>query len=187
MTKATLTLAASLAVLLGACGDREDKTPPSAPATSSVPATTTPAAPVTGPGTSSPSVASSGTVSTAPLPTAPGPAAPPSWTSSPSPSSAPAGAPPSAAVATADAGDSGAGVYNKTCSICHAAGVGGAPKPGDKADWGPRIGQGKDVLYKRAIEGFTGAKGMMPPRGGNPALKDDEIKAAVDFMVAKSQ
>jgi cytochrome c5 len=42
-----------------------------------------------------------------------------------------------------------------------------APKPGDKADWGPRIAQGKDTLYKHAIEGFNGAKGAMPARGGN--------------------
>ena len=63
----------------------------------------------------------------------------------------------------------------------------GAPKPGDKADWGPRIAQGNDMLYKHAIEGFNGAKGSMPARGGNPALKDDEVKAAVDFMVAQSR
>lgn len=70
--------------------------------------------------------------------------------------------------------------------MCHAAGVAGAPKPGDKADWGPRIAQGKDRLYKHAIEGFTGAKGMMPARGGGTSLSDDEVKAAVDFMADKS-
>jgi len=81
----------------------------------------------------------------------------------------------------------GKGVFGKTCSMCHAAGIGGAPKPGDKADWGPRIAQGNDVLYKHAMEGFTGAKGMMPARGGGSALTDDEVKAAVDFMVAQSR
>ena len=70
--------------------------------------------------------------------------------------------------------------------MCHAANVAGAPKPGDKADWGPRIAQGNDTLYKHAIEGFTGAKGMMPPRGGGSTLTDDELKAAVDYMVAQS-
>ena len=60
-------------------------------------------------------------------------------------------------------------------------------KPGDKADWGPRIAQGNDTLYKHAIEGFTGSKGMMPPRGGGASLTDDEVKSAVDFMVAKSK
>jgi len=81
----------------------------------------------------------------------------------------------------------GKGVYGKTCAMCHAAGVAGAPKPGDQADWGPRIAQGNETLYKHAIEGFTGAKGMMPPRGGGSSLTDDEVKAAVDFMVAKSR
>ena len=71
--------------------------------------------------------------------------------------------------------------------MCHAAGVAGAPKPGDKADWGPRIAQGSAILHKHAIEGFTGAKGMMPPRGGGASLSDDDVKAAVDYMVAKSQ
>ena len=81
----------------------------------------------------------------------------------------------------------GKSIYGKTCALCHAAGVAGAPKPGDKADWGPRIAQGNDMLYKHAIEGFNGAKGSMPARGGNPTLKDDEVKAAVDFMVAQSR
>lgn len=78
-------------------------------------------------------------------------------------------------------------VYGNVCSMCHAAGVAGSPKPGDKADWGPRIAQGKDTLYKHALEGFTGAKGMMPARGGSTTLKDDEVKAAVDYMVSLSQ
>ncbi|MCC4116617.1 c-type cytochrome [Aromatoleum toluclasticum] len=119
------------------------------------------------------------------------PAAPPAPATSPAPAApateAPANAAPSAAVAAAGGNASGSSTYNKVCVLCHAAGVGGAPKPGDKADWGPRIGQGKDVLYKHALEGFTGQKGMMPPRGGSPALKDDEVKAAVDFMVSKSE
>ena len=71
--------------------------------------------------------------------------------------------------------------------MCHQTGVAGAPKLGDKADWGPRIAQGKDTLYKHATEGFNGNKGAMPAKGGNPALKDDEIKTIVDFMVSKSE
>jgi cytochrome c5 len=81
----------------------------------------------------------------------------------------------------------GKSVFNNTCSMCHAVGAAGAPKPGDKADWGPRIAQGKDMLYKHALEGFTGAKGVMPARGGAAALSDDDVKAAVDHMVALSQ
>ena len=80
----------------------------------------------------------------------------------------------------------GKSVFGKACALCHAAGVAGAPKPGDKDDWGPRIAQGKDVLYKHAIEGFTGAKGVMPARGGNASLSDDEVKAAVDYMADQS-
>jgi cytochrome c5 len=69
--------------------------------------------------------------------------------------------------------------------MCHAAGVAGAPKPGDKADWGPHA-QGKDTLYKHAIEGFNGAKGAMPARGGNAKMSDEDVKAAVDYMVGLS-
>ena len=90
---------------------------------------------------------------------------------------------PAAPVAENTAGKS---AYNRTCALCHGAGVAGAPKPGDKEDWAPRIAQGKDTMYKHAIEGFTGAKGMMPARGGSPNLSDDDVKAAVDFMVDQS-
>ncbi|MER2554516.1 MAG: c-type cytochrome, partial [Thauera sp.] len=81
----------------------------------------------------------------------------------------------------------GESVYKKVCALCHSSGVAGAPIPGNKDEWAPRIAQGNDMLYKHAIEGFTGEKGMMPPRGGGTSLKDDEVKAAVDFMVAKSK
>ena len=103
----------------------------------------------------------------------------------PATQSAPAAAGPAAPAPGAE-NTVGPGVFGKTCSMCHAAGVAGAPKPGDKADWGPRIAQGKDVLYKHAMEGFTGAKGMMPARGGNPSLTDDEVKAAVEYMADQS-
>lgn len=77
--------------------------------------------------------------------------------------------------------------YGNVCSMCHAANVAGAPKPGDKADWGPRIAQGVDVLYKHALEGFTGAKGQMPAKGGSTTLSDTDVKAAVDYMVGLSR
>jgi cytochrome c5 len=101
---------------------------------------------------------------------------------------APVAAAPAAAPEPAPVAENAVGkkVYGSVCSMCHAAGVAGAPKPGDKADWGPRIAQGKDTLYKHALEGFTGAKGMMPARGGGSTLTDDELKAAVDYMVAQS-
>ena len=92
-------------------------------------------------------------------------------------------------VATAEAGgDSGKGkeIYDSTCLVCHATGVAGAPKLGDAEAWGPRIAQGNDTLYDHAINGFMGA-GMMPPKGGKADLSDDDVKAAVDYMVAGSQ
>ena len=113
----------------------------------------------------------------APAP-APAPAAPPA-------AAAPAPAPAPVAAAPANAG--GESVYKKTCALCHSSGVAGAPIPGNKDDWAPRIAQGNETLYKHALEGYTGEKGMMPARGGAATLSDDDVKAAVDFMVAKSQ
>lgn len=81
----------------------------------------------------------------------------------------------------------GEDVYKKTCSVCHATGVAGAPKLGNKAEWQPRIAQGTAVLYGHAIKGFTGSKGVMPPKGGNLALSDEEVKAGVDYMAAQAK
>lgn len=105
--------------------------------------------------------------------------------SAPSTPAAPAATAP--APAAAPENTAGKATFTKVCAMCHAAGVAGAPKPGDKADWGPRIAQGKDVLYKHALEGFTGSKGQMPPRGASPTLTDDEVKAAVDYMADQSR
>lgn len=80
----------------------------------------------------------------------------------------------------------GEALYKSSCQVCHAAGVAGAPKLGDKADWAPRIAQGEDTLFKHAIEGFTGKKGTMPAKGGAQA-PDDEVKAAVMHMVNASK
>jgi cytochrome c5 len=72
--------------------------------------------------------------------------------------------------------------YNATCVACHGSGVLNAPKLGDKTAWAPRIKQGKPALYEHAIKGFK----MMPAKGGNAALKDDEVHNAVEFMTSKS-
>jgi cytochrome c5 len=86
-------------------------------------------------------------------------------------------------LAAADAGNGapkdGPTVYNTTCAACHGSGALGAPKAGDKAAWGPRMGQGKEGLYKSAL----GGKNQMPAKGGNSALSDDEVKAAVDHLI----
>lgn len=99
-----------------------------------------------------------------------------------------AAAPQAPAAAESDVAENAQGkkVFGNVCSMCHAVGAAGAPKPGDEADWAPRIAQGKDVLYKHALEGYTGAKGVMPARGGSTTLSDEDVKAAVDFMVEKS-
>lgn len=73
-------------------------------------------------------------------------------------------------------------VYNTACFACHGAGVGGAPKLGDTADWKRRLAQGAATLNKHAIEGFQGQAGVMPAKGGRVDLSDDEIIAAVKFM-----
>lgn len=74
--------------------------------------------------------------------------------------------------------------FETACKTCHGAGVGGAPIAGDKAAWAPRIAQGKETLYKHAIEGFNGTKGVMPAKGARTDFPDELVKAAVDYMVA---
>jgi len=78
---------------------------------------------------------------------------------------------------------SGEQVYSTTCIACHAAGIAGAPKFGDKGAWAPRLGQGLAVLHKHALEGFQGKSGVMPPKGGRVDLADQSIANAVDYMV----
>ena len=73
----------------------------------------------------------------------------------------------------------GATIFNTICSACHNTGVAGAPKAGDKAAWGPRIAQGKEVLYKSALNG----KNAMPAKGGAADLSEAELKSAVDHLV----
>lgn len=90
-----------------------------------------------------------------------------------------------ATAAAAPAGDAGEKLYASVCKTCHEGGLMGAPKFGDKASWQPRIAQGKETLYKHAIGGFQGKNGVMPAKGGSTA-SDDEVKAAVDYMVSKA-
>ena len=88
-----------------------------------------------------------------------------------------------AAPAAKPAAADGTKVYDTTCTACHTAGVANAPKPGDKAAWAPRLKQGTDALVQSVVKG----KGAMPPKGGNSALSDAEIRAAVEFMVSQSK
>ena len=77
----------------------------------------------------------------------------------------------------------GATIFGNLCTGCHTAGVANAPKL-EKAAWTARIAQGNDTLYKHAIEGYQNV-GMMPAKGGNPALTDEQVKATVDWMLAQ--
>ena len=93
-----------------------------------------------------------------------------------------ASAEPAPVASAAGTGDlvKGEQIYTSTCLACHGAGVLGAPKFGDKAVWGSRIAQGIDTLHTNSINGIR----MMPPKGGNATLKDEDVKAAVDYMVS---
>jgi cytochrome c5 len=81
--------------------------------------------------------------------------------------------------AAADVPTTGEQAFTQVCSACHGAGINGAPKVGDHAAWGPRVEQGKEVLYTHAIAGIRG----MPPRGGS-TWPDATIRMAVDYMVS---
>ena len=87
------------------------------------------------------------------------------------------------ASATVTAPVDGKTVYDKTCVGCHAQSVAGSPKIGDKAAWAPRIKTGFNALVQSVLKG----KNAMPPKGGNPALSDAEIRAAVEFLVSQGK
>jgi cytochrome c5 len=97
------------------------------------------------------------------------------------PATAAAASPPAAAPATT--AGIGKKVYDSACVACHASGVAGAPKFGDRAAWGPRLAGGLDALTASAIKG----KGAMPPKGGNTSIPDADIRAAVEHMAAAAK
>ncbi len=87
-----------------------------------------------------------------------------------------------ALIPAAHAAADGKSVYEKSCKVCHDAGVAGAPKMGDKAAWAPRLKPGMDAVYANTLKG----KGAMPPKGTYTG-PDADVKAAVDYMVKASQ
>ena len=91
------------------------------------------------------------------------------------------------AVAASTPGRDGQQVYQATCVACHDAGIAGAPKLGDKGQWAKRIAKGVNTLYASAVNGVQSSAGAMPAKGGNPALSNAEVKAAVDYIVARSK
>jgi len=84
---------------------------------------------------------------------------------------------------TASAGGAGEAIVTQVCAMCHSSGMMSSPKLGSADDWAPRIEKGIETLYDHAINGFN----MMPARGGNPSLSDDDVKAAVDYMVSTAK
>ncbi|WP_299315598.1 c-type cytochrome [uncultured Halomonas sp.] len=81
--------------------------------------------------------------------------------------------------AAAQAEPDGEAIYNQACMACHMTGAAGAPIKGNEAHWAERLEQGMETLYTHSIEGF----GAMPAKGGFMNLSDEEVKAAVDFML----
>jgi cytochrome c5 len=93
------------------------------------------------------------------------------------------GAPKTGQTAASGAESIGQARFEKTCSACHATGVAGAPKLGDRAAWAPRIAKGIDALLQSAING----KNAMPPRGTCVSCSDAELKAAIEYMLSKAR
>jgi len=83
--------------------------------------------------------------------------------------------------------ETGEEIWKGTCAACHTEPLSGAPLVTDKAAWAARLSKGKAALYRSALAGFSGPKGTgMPARGGNPSLTDEEVRAAVDYMVSRT-
>lgn len=93
------------------------------------------------------------------------------------------GGAPKVAAQTSNITDIGQKRYEETCKMCHATGLAGAPKFGNKEDWAPRIKEGMDTVYQRALHGYK----AMPPKGGCSNCSDEEIKKAVDYMTSHSK
>lgn len=78
-------------------------------------------------------------------------------------------------------------IYQNLCGACHTSGAGGAPKM-ERAAWADRLGQGIDTLTTHAIQGYDGpGEGVMPAKGGNPGLTDEQVQATVQWMVDNLQ
>ena len=112
-------------------------------------------------------------------------AAPPAEVTEPAPEPAAEPTEPQAAAEAAaesqTAAVDGQKIYQASCQACHAAGVAGAPKLSDKAAWVPRIAKGNDALMSSVKNGLN----VMPPKGGCMSCSDDELRAAIEYMVAE--
>jgi cytochrome c5 len=169
--KHAIFLIALTAATLAACG-KSEQAPAVAEAPVAEPAPV--AAPVAEPAAEQPAPPAGAADETAV--TAAAPAAAP-VAAAPAPASEPA-----ASAAKPDLAH-GEKIYRQSCAFCHDKGVAGAPKTGDAAAWVPRLAQGMDALYAAALRG----KGAMPAKGGNPALADTDVNAAVDYLAAQAR
>jgi cytochrome c5 len=88
----------------------------------------------------------------------------------------------SVAVPLAAPASAGEATYQQACAVCHASGIGDAPIPGDDNAWSDRIAKGRAALVSSALSGI----GIMPPKGGQSHLSDDDVAAAVDFIIEQS-
>jgi cytochrome c5 len=148
---------------------------PAAPAATEAPKAAAPAAPAP--------VATPAAPAPAEAPKAAAPVAAPAEAPKATPAAPAAAASPAPQAQAVSANAEGEKIYNTLCFSCHAVGVSGSPKLGDKAAWAPRIATGMEALYTSSLKG----KNLMPAKGGNPAFTDEQVKAAVDFMVSKAQ
>lgn len=184
-------IAGALALGLIACDREDDAAKTSPPPAATIPPVASIPPPAASPPPAVPSTIAPPVTQAAPPPRAPTPPrSEPRVTQMPTPElqKAPSGGKPSAKPQSGGAAPSeGQRVYTASCAACHDRGVSGAPKLGDKADWGPRIAQGEDVLVTHAKNGFAGKRGFMPPKGGNASLSDAELKAAVSYMTEKAK
>lgn len=153
---------------------------PAASAAATPAATATPAPAATAPAAATPAPAATAPAAT-PAPTTETAAA----TSSSAPAATTAAAPATdtAQQAAPAASIDGEKIYRSICFSCHDVGIANSPKLGDKAVWAPRLAAGQASLYTHALNGLN----AMPAKGGNPALSDAEVKAAVDWMAAQAQ
>lgn len=115
----------------------------------------------------------------APAAAAPAAAAPAAAASAAAAPAAAAPAAPAPAQQAAAVNPVGEKLYKTACFACHATGVANAPKFGDKAAWEPYIKTGMDAMVKVAMTG----KGAMPPKGGAANASEEDIRAAVQYMV----
>lgn len=77
----------------------------------------------------------------------------------------------------------GKAIYDSGCASCHDSSRDGAPRLGYLSAWTRRLAQGEPLLVQHAIEGLD----LMPAKGGNENLTEDEIGQAVRYMIYRAE